>query len=766
MKLTLSTSLIPALLIILLGNPAFSQNLCNGRSCNSDQYCDRSSPDENNHVCVPKNGYGQGCKDNEQCNVSNGECAGEGDNKLCLCRDKFVESNGHCVLGCLGEGDNITCSSGSFCSVPLKGCLPQVELNQPCADGSGVGQCRTGNAECTSETCSCSTDFVEKDGNCIPSCPSTPCSFIQFCDQGLCKPKSYLYEPCQNKEQCLQENSECDTTTCKCVAGFIDYFGGCLPSCQANDCEADQFCDMEYSICANKAPLHQGCVVAEGNLQTCSDDNSECSGPVDGRKTCECKTDFVDRGDGVCSTVCSKDSCTTPGEFCNSVSGNCEPKLSLGQICSAPGEEECADDLAECDNGSPARCRCVAGHIEAAGKCVQPCTKNEDCTTGDLFCTTALGICNPKIGLNGYCDLADTEQCKTDKASCKGTVCSCDAGLAEDIDTSTCVTACGSDSDCSTDKYCDIDIGKSGSCFYKVDLAEQCSIVGSGRECKTSNSECQFRVPANETLGSICKCGDGFIQRDNTCVINCKSTSDCTGSNEYCEESSGFCQKKAQLNQQCSYKDQCSSSDAECKPSDLDGISRCTCKSTHAQWSSTCLAKCTANSCTDSEYCHGTEGLCYKKVGLHRGCTDKNQCSSPAAVCKKATSASVQTTCECDTGNIDKGTYCLQACSRQTVCNFDTEFCDSISLECGKKLSLNSKCSEEGFDQCLDHLTTCKGQNRTSLSCDCIPDAKQAAGSCICEDNFVESTQLIKCLKVSKEIVYILIYEIQSNSKL
>jgi hypothetical protein len=716
----------------------------------SEQFCDTTT-----NSCKRKFSLDTICTEKGQCLPSNSECLEDAaDSMKCKCVEMFTPARDQCVQAC--EDDSGCPSSASlFCHAIFKGCLPQIGLHDKCEADAGDTQCKTENSQCISDVCSCGAEFAEKNSMCIEKCDDTPtsCNPNEFCEgsSGLCNPKKFLGQPCSESKECLTENSACLSDKCECKSDeFLNYYGSCLQNCTKNlaACEVGtQYCSSVDNVCFRKANLHEGCSPSIEGTGQCMIPNAVCSAQT---STCECGDSF-EESEGTCIgiKVCSGDAdCTGQDQFCNILKGVCETKGSLGDEC-IDGETKCMDNLkcGDSQNGV-STCGCRDGYIESivggSRGCVLKCTVNIDCKEESEYCSTTTGICSPQLGLNGVCNMADinaeTNPCKTPLASCQGdenlAYCLCDTDYIQDG--TSCIAKCKANADCQSDqKFCNL---ITGACLAKVNLHEQCLPQEEGADqCLIGNSECK---PGPEGLNNTeCICSDGYLERNGArCDPICKLSSDCSGSNEYCETDTGYCSSKVELNQGCSYPDQCSTANAECSETE----SKCLCKIAFVELSGQCRDDCrvTTGICKVNEYCKADSGLCNKKVELNSPCEDDTQCLLDTAVCKGSEASPDAKTCKCTDGYFEESKACLETCTKTSACDFTVQYCDELFGKCRDKVGLHQQCTKEGDEQCLGDLALCTGKE------------------CLCKQEAVDSLDKKRCLLVKRFIKHCLRYNI------
>ena len=449
-------------------------------SCVSNKDCPVHSVCDN-HRCI--NPCENACGSNAICEINNGQ-------PICRCIHRFVPSSEGPQNGCVRSTNY--CSNDADCE------------GGNCLDGQCKAVCRSTDDCSTGEKCvnsvcvvpcvtpsQCQSDQTCHNGVCILGCRSSRnCPSDQSCINNQCR------NPCAKKGVC-GANAICrcidHTTICSCPPGF-----------QGNP-TAEQGCVRVPGVCnsARDCPSQHLCVTG---LCQC-----QCQSQADCASGERCKNNF-------CVKICYGDGNCLPGELC--VDGNCEIGCTSDAGCRS-------DEV--CING---KCRCSQGFVTGPERtCLdinecndRPCHPSAECHNvhGSYRCVCPQGTAGDPLG-NGcqtphQCeqnsDCPDSLACITHNCSdpcsfvhcgpnalCSvvehATSCQCQAGYIGD--SSGCFKVeCLADNDCSDDKYCNRDINKCSS---------PCNLLNCGYgNCVAVNH------------AGVCKCHQGFVLVDNTCI--------------------------------------------------------------------------------------------------------------------------------------------------------------------------------------------------------------------------------------------------------
>ena len=163
--------------------------------------------------------------------------------------------NGRCVDPCVG----VACSMGEICGLDGR-CGPDDCFHTGCDAGL-----RCGRGGCEPDPCGnvdCGLGEFCRDGQCIPSCATVSCPFMQACVDGLCEDEPCVEVTCPEGQVC--EHGACGPDACaglNCPAGQRCENGGCVfDDCTQVTCPVGAHC----AIVNNRAQCLDG--DDEGNL--------------------------------------------------------------------------------------------------------------------------------------------------------------------------------------------------------------------------------------------------------------------------------------------------------------------------------------------------------------------------------------------------------------------------------------------------------------------------------------------------------------------
>ncbi|EDW81729.1 uncharacterized protein Dwil_GK10857 [Drosophila willistoni] len=188
------------------------------RRCTCEEY---AIYDAIKQLCEYKEGLGAECESNDGCPVDHSVCS----NRLCVCRENYIEKDETCVPGidaeCLEDDDCV--ADNAVCNTKES---EDLEATRSC-------QCRKGYVhfkdECLKEAEELDDECVEdeqckpllatcnKDGKCA-------CTDEQHEKNGRCETKRELGESCDKAVECFvekdPENVECRNSVCQCKIGY------------------------------------------------------------------------------------------------------------------------------------------------------------------------------------------------------------------------------------------------------------------------------------------------------------------------------------------------------------------------------------------------------------------------------------------------------------------------------------------------------------------------------------------------------------------
>ncbi|XP_065350592.1 adhesion G protein-coupled receptor E2-like [Cloeon dipterum] len=397
-----------------------------------------------------------------------------------------------------------------------------------------------------------------------------------------------LKEKCDKSESCVTGNSSCADGVCECNDGYV--------------------MDSQSKICllSVKSIGQELCI---DSLQC--PESSSCS-EIQGKKTCNCKKDFVKN---------------TQGSACLQVS------TKLGQVCQE--NDQCKIDNSICKVG---KCSCNEdAPIETKNECLKSITSidNENCkddmqcpgsstcvgNQGNMTCKCIPGFVKNSRGsaclkeirtLGGRCE--DPNECKIENSICKAGICTCKEeapfGISDE---------------------CLKNVKSIGNEKCKNNI--QCpnnSTCSEGNGDKTCNCVAGFvrNAQSSACLEGAKKVGDECVE-SNQCTLNLKNSLCKTiNASQTCECNNGFvlntnkseCLKVVALGEECTESVQCIRSQ-KCLNE------KCSCDTvTHVPHNNTCLEKKhVGEPCSDKVQCFLDGGQNERTNCVREVCT----CSEP-----------------------------------------------------------------------------------------------------------------------------------------
>lgn len=273
---------------------------------------------------------------------------------------------------------------------------------------------------------------------------------------------------CLADTDCSGATPYCSNFTGLCVAD--------VPGCKSNsDCAANQFCNPETRACQD----------LRGFCESCHAD-AECGSGN------HCLAD-QSLGQSFCSKACGSQTDCPQGTTCTAI---------------AQGDSQCLPNA-----GS--NCKTFTGCTPDS---LKSCNTNEDCANAnnDQVCDVGSGVCRARVQicpLGTVCDPSVrvcVNSCSVDRD------CSSDGSLACVNHLCQALSSCASDTDCPTDKVCDVPPGASGgTCVAFCTSDTSCGV---GRVCQ----------PVVEADGST----------RQSCLPGCVHDTDCAP-NEICLDQNG-----------------------------------------------------------------------------------------------------------------------------------------------------------------------------------------------------------------------------------
>jgi hypothetical protein len=450
-------------------------------------------------------------------------CAGSG-----LCKGTC---DGNSATMCKLPGNTVTCGSAAC----TNGSLTPAPL---C---NSAGSCVPGTATpCTSNQCQTTTA-------CLPSCAvDGDCGSNRYCTGGKCFNKGAAGATCAGNNQCssgvcgIAGSGNCCTAACTtggmCGATACSSTGACVYPTNTTSCGS--------ASCSNGQLTPAGKCNGAG---ACTPGTpGSCPGGFICASTTACKTSCASAGD------CASQPSTCSGGACMSQGGPGAPCSNNSQctsnLCGVAGTGNCCS--ASCTTGGT----CGASGCNTSGACVYPSSSTRcgsSSCSGSTF--TPAGSCNG----SGSCTAGTPGACAggficVDSTSCK-TLCGTDTDCASSnyCTSGSCVaklangTACGGDNQCLTgvcaDGFC-CDMTCSGAC-------QACNLASSRGTCSsvlnTTGPRCNGTMTCDgagnclKTNGQACSTGSECLI--GNCVGNLCCDGPCTGGCQSCTQSPGTC---------------------------------------------------------------------------------------------------------------------------------------------------------------------------------------------------------------------------------
>jgi uncharacterized repeat protein (TIGR01451 family) len=502
------------------------------------------------------------------------------------------------------------------------------------------------------------------------------------CTSGVCDPTDNKCGYANGDGPCTTGNggSICRSGVCSANGGVCIPAGGCFVDA---DCAAGNWCNNATFTCTPKlangtqiptVPGHNpalgGTCTAAAGAAVCQsavcDTNDNLCGYANGDGPCNtanggtvCRSGMCSPNGGVCIPTggCFVDADCTAGNWCNTSTFTCTPKLPNGQqIPTVSG------------HNPPLTGTCTAG--AGAAVCLSAV-----CDTNDNLCGFANG--------DGPCDMASA-----------GTVCRSGACSVNN----TCMPAggCNVDADCASTAWCNIsahtctpkvanggviptDPGHASPVIDGTCSAPAATVVCVSAVCDTADNRCGY-ANGDGTCdatngGTVCrsdvcdtkdgKCG--YLNGDGPCTLAegpvvCRSGA--------CSPNGGVCMPVGgcAVDADCGASEWCNTESFTCKPKLPNGQPIPTVAGHNPALAGTCTAGAGAAVC-DSGVCDTADNLCGYADG-DGPCTSQNG----VVVCRSST---------CSTSGVCEA---AGACTTDADCDAVTQYCDTGAKLCAPKL--------------------------------------------------------------------------------
>ncbi|MCA9515994.1 MAG: hypothetical protein KC635_13705, partial [Myxococcales bacterium] len=494
--------------------------------------------------------------------------------------------------------DDLGCRLGEYCDLATHHCVAQVctPLARSCSADGDILQCDGHGAGTVLET-ECT------DGQtCTGSGASTACRCITAASQACYDGDVYAVDSCGERGQRVQNCAEPET--CSVVGGVADC--RLRATCEVDaHCPAGNYCDTATGACAARTCTPSSRECQGGDVWACDNHGAafaletECVGGqacavVGGSVSCRCGAGqnacydgdvyafdscgtrlqrvenctepeicgVVD-GAAACAlrTTCSQDAHCPTGNYCDTVAGECKPRVCTpgatscqggdvwqcddhgaatelltdcagGQVCTTSGGPHCActsSGARGCYDGDVYNLDSCGNRLNRYDACTEPetcvedggtatcrlrptCTSNAECYSSQ-FCDVASGACRPDVCsfTGAYCNGALVQQCRPD-GSGVDTNDTCTGGEV-------CVTLSTTSAQCrcAPNAYLgcsDTDIWWFDSCGARKTRSEYCT---EPEVCQTGGDGQPFcSVPL--TCAADTGCASGYFCQDATCT--------------------------------------------------------------------------------------------------------------------------------------------------------------------------------------------------------------------------------------------------------
>jgi MYXO-CTERM domain-containing protein len=338
------------------------------------------------------------------------------------------------------------------------------------------------------------------------------------------------------------------------------------PGCTTDSqCASTQFCNTQTNACTPKLPDGTPVPTIPGHAPPLT---GTCSAPV-GTAVCvsgTCSTTTNDCG-ATAPPACTTDGQCASGQFCNTQTMTCTPKLPDGTpVPTIPGHTPPLTGTCATDVGTAV---CVSGTCNTTtndcGPAVTPppactmdsqCASTQFCDTQTMTCTSKLPDGAPVPTVPGHTPPL-TGTCATGVGAVVCISGACDAT------SNLCGSGCTKDSDCASTQFCDT---QTMACTPKLpngdmiptltghtpDLTGMCTTpvgaaVCASAVCDMTNDECGFANgdgPCTAANGGVV-CQSGVCAASGTCApgATCTMDSDCAAT-QFCNTQIGTCTAK------------------------------------------------------------------------------------------------------------------------------------------------------------------------------------------------------------------------------
>ncbi len=361
-----------------------------------------------------------------------------GGNKGSTCADGTECRSGICSGGVCQDATACTedgqCAAGQYCHFSSNALETQGNCDGPCTDDDSCGvvgqQCHDGrcstNRDCNpaNNSCDCppgevcSGQRVCRRTSLVTPCDAgklccyfkeqCPCNWV--CDTGACRDPFVVGPGCTTDAEC-NTVAGCENNACECFDGGCRIIAECDPCNDAvTQCGAGNYCAGTVCRPATACPGGQdtctpyGLVCSGGycvNPKPCSGAANSCPNAGNCDAGYDCATNLNPPG---ClptnANECTRDELCPTGEYCELLTGTCEPGCRDnhdcagvcgagavdGTACTQATESVCSSLV--CDpSGFCSTCYCPASHQCSEGQVTTPggsCTDDAGCPGGTI----------------------------------------------------------------------------------------------------------------------------------------------------------------------------------------------------------------------------------------------------------------------------------------------------------------------------------------------------------------------------------------------